>query len=346
MLLSSKKTPGWFGQVRRIVAGLSAAALLIVGVFNLTPMPGVLLIRALFWKNDRDLLSALQKHVPVDVTSFRNIEYRPGERGTVLDVHVPDSAIQSGTSRPTVVWVPGGAWIAGNKDEWAPYFQVLASRGYTVVGLDYTRSPAATYPTAVHQVNDALAYLLANAERFHIDPASIVLAGDSAGAQISTQIAAAVTNPTYADATGIHPAITDDQLKGTVLYCGIYDMANYFGAPGIIGWGLWVTTWAYTGNRGKTFRNNPALAEMSTINHATPDFPPTFISGGNTDPLTPYQSRPMAERLEDLGVDVTPLFYPDHHQPGLSHEYQFNLDTDDGQKALDATVAFLERVVV
>jgi hypothetical protein len=38
---------------------------------------------------------------------------------------------------------------------------------------------------------------------------------------------------------------------------------------------------------------------------------------------------------------VTTLFYPEDHQPQLPHEYQFNLDTADGQKALQSMLAFL-----
>jgi len=52
--------------------------------------------------------------------------------------------------------------------------------------------------------------------------------------------------------------------------------------------------WAYTGSRD---RNSATLRQMSTIDHATRDFPPTFISGGNSDPFTDAHSRPFATRL-------------------------------------------------
>lgn len=50
-----------------------------------------------------------------------------------------------------------------------------------------------TYPQPVEQVNAALAFLLRNVVDFKIDPATVVLSGDSAGAHISSQVALITT---------------------------------------------------------------------------------------------------------------------------------------------------------
>ncbi|MFD4181924.1 alpha/beta hydrolase, partial [Rhodococcus sp. NPDC058514] len=193
---------------------------------------------------------------------------------------------------------------------------------------------------AVHQLNDAHAYVLANAERLHVDPNRIVLAGDSAGSQLSSQLATLVTNPDYARELDVTPALRPEQLRGVVLNCGIYDVMGMVGGPGIVGWGADESIWAYTGSRD--FGNSTAVRQMSTMHHVTAQFPPTYLSGGNGDPLTDKQSKPLAATLSGLGVDVTTLFYPDDHEPALPHEYQFNLDNEDGKRALVETVAFLK----
>ena len=82
---------------------------------------------------------------------------------------------------------------------------------------------------------------------------------------------------------------------------------------------------------------------MSTINHATGEFPPTFISGGNADPFTRVHSKPFAARLAALGVDVSTDFFADDHAPALPHQFQFDVDTDHGAASLDAVVAFVKR---
>ena len=81
---------------------------------------------------------------------------------------------------------------------------------------------------------------------------------------------------------------------------------------------------------------------MSSIRYVTEDFPPTYISGGNADALTDLESKPMAERLTELGVDVTTLFWPADYTPPLPHEYQFRLNLDAAQTALTETLSFLE----
>lgn len=321
------------------LAGATAAA------FRASPWPGSMLIRAVFAYNDRQVTRALQKHIPSTVTSFRDVPYLPDDPDARLDVFVPTSAFTREETLPTVVWMPGGAWVAGSKDEWSPYFMVLAEQGFAVVGVEYTRAPAKTYPTALTQIDAALRYVREHAGRFRLDPERIVLAGDSAGAQITSQYIAGLDDRSYAARSGFAASLPQEVLKGAVLYCGIYDFDRYFGAPGIIGYGTRVATWAYTGEKATGMDANPALEEMSTIRHLSDRFPPAFISGGNGDPLTDLQSKPLAETLKAKGVPVTTLFFPDDHQPELGHEYQFNLDLEAGQRALRESVAFLHDVL-
>jgi acetyl esterase/lipase len=327
------------------LGSIAALALVMLLVINLTPRPGAWLVRSVFDDGTAKTAAALAKHAPDGVTSITDQQYRAGDDDAYLDVYIPATVDQSGERLPALVWTHGGGWVSGDKTDVVPYFQLIAKEGYAVVAVDYSLAPGKAYPTPLHQVNDALAYLQEHADRLHIDPERIVLAGDSAGAQITSQIAALTTSSAYAAEIGITPALRPEQLRGVILFCGIYDMKVFLEkadhAPvRVLGWGTRTIVWAYTGSRAQ---DSPTLRQMSTIDHVTADFPPTFISGGNGDPLTDDQSRPLATKLETLGVDVTTLFYPADHQPSLPHEYQFNLDTADGQNALAQTLAFLER---
>ena len=194
----------------------------------------------------------------------------------------------------------------------------------------------------MRQLNDALAHLVENAADLHIDTNRIVLAGDSAGAQLASQLAAMITNPDYAHLVGIHPALRPGQLVGAVLNCGVYELDGMAKLNGIVSWGFKSALWAYTGT--KDWSSEAPGTLMSSLEFATSDFPPTWISGGNGDGLTWLQSVPMAQRLEQLDVDVTRVFYPADHTPSLPHEYQFHLDGADAQAALASTIAFLDRV--
>lgn len=245
---------------------------------------------------------------------------------------------------PVVIWIHGGAWISGSKEDVDPYLRMIASQGYTAVSLDYARAPEEKYPTALHQLNDALAFLSANASEFNIDPGRFVLAGDSAGAQLAAQLATAITSPLYARQLGITPGLTADQLTALVLHCGIYDVADIPSSSRLSGWGSRTALWSYLGDRD--WSKTPGAAQMSVLNQVTKDFPATFISGGNSDALTETQSVPFADRLAKLGVAVEKLFYPPDAATELPHEYQFHMEFAESPKALAAAIHFLDRVTV
>lgn len=322
----------------RIALGVIVAIIAIVAVVgSITPWPSAMLIRSVFTKGGEDTATEMDGHVPdTELTETLDLAYGDDGEDTTMDVFSPASATGP---LPTVVWIHGGAWISGSKEDVDPYLRILAAEGYTTIGVDYTRGPEGVYPLAVTQINTALSYIDEHAEELGVDPTQIVLAGDSAGGQLASQMATLITSPDYAEIMDIAPALTPDQVSATVLNCGVYDLSALSELTGIAGWGFKVSMWAYSGS--KTWGEDATGGTMSTVNWVTADFPPTYISGGNGDGLTWLQSIPMAKRLEELGVDVTTLFWPAPHEPKLPHEYQFHLDSPDAQTALQKTIDFL-----
>lgn len=315
-----------------------AVVAIIAVVVTVTPWPSAMAIRAVFTKGGDETAAEMDRHVP-DTALTEQLDIAYGDDGvdTTMDVFTPASATGP---LPTVVWIHGGAWVSGSKENVDPYMRILASEGYTTIAVNYTLGPEGVYPLAVNQINDALAYIDANAAELNVDPTQIVLAGDSAGGQLASQMATLMTNPDYAEIMDITPALDADQVVATVLNCGVYDLAALAALDGIVGWGLKSSMWAYAGTR--TWAEDSTGSTMSTVNWVTEDFPTTYISGGNGDGLTWLQSIPMAQRLDELGVDVTTLFWPAPHEPALPHEYQFHLDMPDAQTALQKTIDFLD----
>lgn len=322
-----------------------ALGLVVVVMFAATPWPSALIVRDVFQKNAQKVAKIMAPYAPDGVTAELDLQYADDTQQpyvqasdfTMLDVFYPEDTVEP---LGTVIWTHGGAWVSGNKANDRTYFELLASQGFTVVGLNYTYGPEAQYPTALFEINQAHQYLLDHADELHIDPARIVLAGDSAGAQLASQVATLITSPDYAAQMEFTPALSPAQLKGVVLNCGVYELSSLLGQKGILGWGDDASLWAYTGDRD--LANSAAVAEMSTLNHVTSTFPPTYISGGNGDPLTAGNSKPMAAKLSELSVNVTELFWPEDYTPALPHEYQFRLNLDAAQDALAATTSFLK----
>jgi acetyl esterase/lipase len=321
-----------------ICGAMLVGALSVWVAFQLSPWPGVLVIRALFDGDSQRVLTAQQKHVPAGIETRMNENYDSNNPTALLDIYYPPEAKRVRNSA-TVVWVHGGGWVSGGKWQLANYARILAGCGFTVVCVDYTIAPDAKYPTPLRQLNSALGWLVTHADQLGVVP-RFVLAGDSAGANISAQLANIVVVPAYADAVGIAPLVGRSQLAGLLLYCGPYDAeaVNYEGAMGGF---LRTVLWSYFGR--KDFREDPRLKYFSVVNHVTAAFPPTFISVGNGDPLR-LQSQALATKLAGHGVKVETLFFPADRQPALPHEYQFNLDNEAGRLALERSTEFLLRL--
>jgi len=307
--------------------------------FQVSPWPSVLLIRRAFNQDAQSASQALEKHVPPALSAQLNERYDPADPDALLDVFYPSAIADK--PLPTIVWVHGGGWVSGNKDDIANYGKVLAGKGYTVVGVDYSLAPGKTFPTPIRQVNAALGYLVQNAERLRIDPDHLILAGDSGGAHIAAVTANAIAVPSYAAMLGIVPAVERRQLAALLLYCGAYTIDGV-DLDGPFGKFLSTVLWSFSGS--KNFKSNPNFAAAWVLNHVTAEFPPSFISAGNGDPLLP-QSIALADRLDGRGVRVERLFFANDRQPRLPHEYQFNLDNEAGRLALERSVAFLARQI-
>lgn len=306
--------------------------------FKTSPWPGVLLIRYVFERDAERALLAMEQYVPKGIAEQRNEHYDAADEDAYLDAYYPQEVVNSNRLLPVIVWIHGGGWISGKKEHIGNYAKILAGKGFVAVSIDYSIAPAAIYPTPVKQTNAALAYLAQNAQRLHIDASQFVLAGDSGGAHIAAQVANLTAEPAYSKTLGIKASLTPQQIKGLLLFCGPYDIGKV-NLEGSFGGFLTTVLWSYSGTTD--FMTDPQFKTASVINYVSPAFPPAFISAGNGDPLLP-QSQALAEKLAMLKVPVETLFFPADYRPKLPHEYQFNLDNETGQLALERVFRFLQ----
>jgi acetyl esterase/lipase len=324
----------WLKRALAIVLATTAAGYL---GWTTSPWPSALFYRVLFDRGGVAMNHALARHVPQGVLAQTDIAYAAGDPDAWLDIFRPASA--GGRPLPVVVWIHGGAFLSGSKDQVSNYLRLLAARGYAAVGIDYTLAPRGRYPGPVVQANAALRFLQENAERFGLDASRFFLAGDSAGAQIAAQLAAAIGSPDYAAGLRLKPSIAREHLRGAILFCGFHDL-EAINPSGAFGGLLRTATWSYFG--AKDLTGDRRAAEFSTVNNVSSAFPALFISAGNADPLL-SQSQKLADMAKAHSVVVDSLFFPAHRSPGLAHEYQFDLDNDAGKGAFERMIAFLAR---
>lgn len=322
---------------KRILITIVIIGLLIFLLFKFSPWPSALIIRYAFDSEAEKVNAKLKRHVPMGIFEVLNQSYDPKDEDALLDVYFPSELQESGRELPVIVWIHGGGWISGNKGQIANYCKILASKGYVTVSIDYSIAPGANYPTPLRQINKALAFLKKNSRKFHLDKNHFVLAGDSGGAHIATQIACMASDSAYAKKIGINPLIARSDISGLLLYCGPYDVRKV-NLEGDFGAFLKTVLWSYSGK--KDFLNDEYFKTASVIDYITSDFPPCFISAGNGDPLLSH-SQDLSRKLQKLNVKSDTLYFEPNLKPALGHEYQFNLEGKAGKQALDQSLNFL-----
>ena len=316
------------GVVTALAAGIAAALIL----YQTSVQPGAAIVQAVFQQNQLVTPPAGFAQIARGVSEQQVTVRAAGAPAAYLDIYQPAGG--GGAPRPVILWVHGGGFISSSPATVADYSVLLAHAGYTVASLGYSLAPGARYPVPVQQGNAALAYLRAHAARFGGDPDRIVVGGDSAGAQIASELAAVQASPALARAAGLTPAAPAGTLRGVVLFCGLYDMATV-GSTGFPA--LRTYLWAYTGVRD--WASYPGISQLSTVSNVTASYPPTFLSVGDADPFQ-SQAMELATALKAHAVPLTTLFWTgsgDH----LGHEYQFKFNLPEARTAFQRTLAFL-----
>lgn len=126
-----------------------------------------------------------------------------------LDIYTP----VENTHNQVIVFVYGGAWRAGSKEEYKFIGEAFAAEGYTVVIPDYRLYPEAVYPAIIDDVADAIKYITANSKPLALPSERFFLMGHSSGAHTAAMIA---SKKRYSEIT--------PNIKALVGLSGPYDL--------------------------------------------------------------------------------------------------------------------------
>ncbi|NLD78268.1 MAG: carboxylesterase family protein, partial [Acidimicrobiales bacterium] len=111
-----------------------------------------------------------------------------------LDIYEPVG--DTAEVRPAIVFMFGGWFMFGNKDQLADLARDAARRGFVGVTIDYRIRPGMSFDQLIDAANDAyddalaaIEWLKQNAEQYRIDPETIVATGYSAGGVLAYNLA-------------------------------------------------------------------------------------------------------------------------------------------------------------
>ena len=218
---------------------------------------------------------------------------------------------------PVVVWVHGGSWVRGERDDRTALNRWLADRGHAVVSVEYRLPP----PTPVGEgqrrdVAAAAAWAVAHAAEEDLDPGRIVLAGQSAGATLAISTTAGILDgdlpgaPAPRAVVAFYPAtdlrLVDRSLQDAVL-------------------------------GGRAARYPEETRASSPVDLVRPDLPPTLVVLGAADHFV-FPDRVLAydRALRDAGVPGRLV-----EVPHADHVFDYPFGSPGAQATRPAVAAFL-----
>ncbi|MBA3889183.1 MAG: alpha/beta hydrolase [Gemmatimonadaceae bacterium] len=143
--------------------------------------------------------------------TVRDVPY--GRHDLRLDVHRPRLPR---ANAPVVVFLFGGRWKYGSKDDYRVLGDALTKQGWVAVIPEYRLHPAVDYPAWVDDAADAVRWARDNIARFGGDSTNIVVIGHSAGAHTATLLA---LDERHLASVGIDPR----SIRGFVSLAGPVD---------------------------------------------------------------------------------------------------------------------------
>jgi arylformamidase len=153
--------------------------------------------------------AAQARKVRASAKSWLNVAYgsSPRER---LDVYAADKA-----GGPVLVYIHGGYWRSGSKEDNCNFVPTFTRRGATVVLVEYDLCPQVTVSDIVRQTRSAIGWTYKNIIRYGGDPSKLFVSGHSAGGHLT---AMALTHDWAKD------GLPSDLIKGAVATSGVYDL--------------------------------------------------------------------------------------------------------------------------
>jgi acetyl esterase len=224
---------------------------------------------------------------------------------TVTDENVGDIPVRVyvGEAQPTgiVVYFHGGGWCIGSIDIMDNVAREIAhATGAVVVSVGYRLAPEHPFPAGLDDCEAVTRWAVANAARFGVHPAKVVVSGESAGGNLATAVTLRLR-----DAGG-------PQLAGQVLIYPVVDSqgsthpsrAEFAGI--VIGAAEGEFFWSsYTG--GQDLEHDPYAAPLQASSLA--GLPPALVILGGCDMLRD-EGREYARRLRADGVSTVDICYP------------------------------------
>jgi len=194
--------------------------------------------------------------------------------------------------QPTLIFIHGGGWIQGTKEQSVMSLMPWLEMGWNVVNVEYRLGRVALAPAAVEDCLCALRWIGAQAKTYDIDVNRLVVTGESAGGHLS------LTTGMIPESAGLDrqcPGAPLPKVAAIIDWYGITDVVDLLDGPNRKTYAVqWL---ASLPNRDEIARR------VSPMTYVRAGLPPIMAIHGDADPTVPYQhSVQLMQALSKAGV--------------------------------------------
>ena len=208
---------------------------------------------------------------------------------------------------PLVVWFHGGGWVLGDLDSDDPLCRDLCARfGAVVLSVNYRHAPEHRFPAAAVDATAAVSWAVEHAADLGADPAQVIVAGWSAGANL-----AAIACQQLRDRGGA--SIAGQLLVCPVADCDLDRPSYHANAEGYVLTRA-MMQWFWDHYADAADRASPLA---SPLHGELTGLPPAVIVTAQFDPLRD-DGTAYAEALRSAGVPVVHLDARGHTHTSLT----------------------------
>ena len=224
---------------------------------------------------------------------------------------------------PVMVWIHGGAWVAGNPEGFIPHLRYSADIGAVGISVEYRLVPAPgknsdpgnknTVEDCLYDCADAIKFIRNHADELGIDPKKIIVIGDSAGGHLA--LCLGTLN------------LPEGEKADVVINCnGISDLTPE----------KWIK---YISSGPEQLQRAQNLSPVRFLDPK--DAPILTLNGAKDQVVTPEEAESFFKACKMAGIDTEYMLFPDMRHAFIVTNYTATEEQTD--RALSVIRAFLVR---
>ncbi len=238
---------------------------------------------------------------------------------------------KTGIRHGTIINFHGGGLISYEKRTRRNFCTYLASKGYTVININYGLAPKYHISDQLYHCNTALQWVADNAQDLHLDINNMHIAGDGVGAWFARNMIHISENKDIARLAGDQPHPL--KFATCAYFSGTFDLKNIIDKEKL--------PRLHAHMQRKLIKT--LLVEKYAVLNATRLVPayalPTYVLHTTHDVVPASQSTKLVELIQNNGNPVWEFKAVKHK---AEHNFQLNTTNKFGEHAIQSYIRFLQ----